>query len=78
MSSFVRWLSGSSNITAELGKENNNRVLVVGPLGAHRKCVEGDGDLLSDIASRKACHAEGALLQAALSFARPVCFSNAS
>jgi len=28
--------------------------------------VEGDGDVLSDIASGKACHAERALLQAAL------------
>jgi len=38
--------------------------------------VEGDGDVLSDIASGKACHSEGALLQAAVWFATPVSFSN--
>ncbi|MED6167166.1 hypothetical protein PIB30_000417 [Stylosanthes scabra] len=37
--------------------------------------VEGDGVVLSDIASGKACHAEGALLQASVRFAAPVSFS---
>ncbi|MED6148110.1 hypothetical protein PIB30_050122 [Stylosanthes scabra] len=42
---------------------------------ATKAFVRGDGVVLSDIASGKACHAEGAILQASVRFAASVSFS---
>ncbi|RYR73159.1 hypothetical protein Ahy_A02g007489 isoform C [Arachis hypogaea] len=43
---------------------------------AAKAFVRGDGVVLSDIASGKACHAEGAILQASVRFATSVSFSD--